>query len=1090
VSRQLVAKTAAQGMRKDVSPARLDDDTAFRIRGAIQEEEPRMRPCWEGTSVDTVSNVSSVYPGLSTFTEANIQAVLGGRMYAWWDFSDSDNYTFAASAYSAVTDKSGNGYDLTVAGGDTGPGQGSDTPSGLKYGDFTDSATIRMSHVRNAAGPLDSLVNREVSVFAVYNAKNLNNGSGTYALLVCGDSSNATVVLFKHTTSNTTANGYKPGLSCSTERHETSGIQINDDYTNESLFAMGILNRKPYFEEHSTIDSVGGETAKLFLNEREHDQSMVVGGDADTNSNLSTITVGGRITGSDSMDMKLGEMIVTRADIGVRDARYIIQYLSDKWSTHTNAYTSLVGQDAAQSAVTAVQTDVQERIGAPWSGLHQGTSNRLAVMNKSGMMNVSNVSAVSYRGESGEGYLLEFGDYLVSMCDKTPIYMIHKSNITNTSETMGSNASSTVWGDAAGFFRVAGKGLFASHDWYDVGSADLTAANLTGTGLTNMTAANGWHGSTGSFDGTAGHMQISRRSDDFTFGGYPERGYWVSAIGNATLLSTEDFENTQENAKYRLAVPGQWAMGRMPFTYDQRLGYIEGREFETTKLFTGLASNVSASNITNLYIEIAADLSAKNITAGAQLVIDEAAVSDPILFDTATKITVNITGVEFNGSTWTRIYVDGGVPRTLENWWIRRKLSPKERRRVWYTGRPADTNNTISTIELQDPCYVAANNYDDDWGYDEDGPPTGVIQLGDRRFIVSQEKSLWAGSGEAPSDGISPPGYGITLLRRGAGLRSQYAWDFGLDRENIYFNNAVNGRMSRLRGATVTPIDTAVIDDADYSGIFSHVVTIRDRLYCLDTQATKPVIWVFNLAKGKWECLTKRENSGQDQTGTLAAVDPGLGTVGTHAVSTAYSVDDMVTGNSEVQVCTTAGTSSSSAPTFATASGATTTDGTVTWTCYSLNRLFEESNHGGLIAPFTGSGEVERALVAYKDGSGNYSLRTLNSPDDLHNKANLLHAGSIIPSGVNAKGYPVNAREMHVTEYRVLEDGSGNEYSRRRHGIGESEGESTGTLYRGHVGVISRMRRSGSDSRSRIAEALRLSSGSTVTISGHSARSN
>ena len=59
--------------------------------------------------------------------------------------------------------------------------------------------------------------------------------------------------------------------------------------------------------------------------------------------------------------------------------------------------------------------------------------------------------------------------------------------------------------------------------------------------------------------------------------------------------------------------------------------------------------------------------------------------------------------------------------------------------------------------------------------------------------------------------------------------------------------------------------------------------------------------------------------------------------IGVHAVDTAYTLGQFVlpaTPNNYVYVCTTAGTSDSSAPTFGTTVGGTTTDGTAVWTCY------------------------------------------------------------------------------------------------------------------------------------------------------------
>jgi len=83
------------------------------------------------------------------------------------------------------------------------------------------------------------------------------------------------------------------------------------------------------------------------------------------------------------------------------------------------------------------------------------------------------------------------------------------------------------------------------------------------------------------------------------------------------------------------------------------------------------------------------------------------------------------------------------------------------------------------------------------------------------------------------------------------------------------------------------------------------------------------------------------------------------GTFSNWAASHAYTVGNLIIdANGNTQRCTTAGTSGSSAPTWATAVGNTTTDDTVTWTLVALHSV-----PGPMIAhvvvpsfPYTGSG--------------------------------------------------------------------------------------------------------------------------------------
>jgi hypothetical protein len=72
-------------------------------------------------------------------------------------------------------------------------------------------------------------------------------------------------------------------------------------------------------------------------------------------------------------------------------------------------------------------------------------------------------------------------------------------------------------------------------------------------------------------------------------------------------------------------------------------------------------------------------------------------------------------------------------------------------------------------------------------------------------------------------------------------------------------------------------------------------------------------------------------------------VDPP--TPGTWTATTAYTVGEMVLdSNNNVQICTTAGNSGSTEPSsWATSVGATTTDGTVTWTCAGPSWVWKAS---------------------------------------------------------------------------------------------------------------------------------------------------
>lgn len=65
---------------------------------------------------------------------------------------------------------------------------------------------------------------------------------------------------------------------------------------------------------------------------------------------------------------------------------------------------------------------------------------------------------------------------------------------------------------------------------------------------------------------------------------------------------------------------------------------------------------------------------------------------------------------------------------------------------------------------------------------------------------------------------------------------------------------------------------------------------------------------------------------------TGATITPAIDVSAARANSTAYAVGDCILESAVIYQCTTAGTSDASAPTFNTAVGATTTDGTAVWT--------------------------------------------------------------------------------------------------------------------------------------------------------------
>ena len=85
---------------------------------------------------------------------------------------------------------------------------------------------------------------------------------------------------------------------------------------------------------------------------------------------------------------------------------------------------------------------------------------------------------------------------------------------------------------------------------------------------------------------------------------------------------------------------------------------------------------------------------------------------------------------------------------------------------------------------------------------------------------------------------------------------------------------------------------------------------------------------------------------------------------------TAYAVGDIAkatTYNSHTYLCTTAGTSDVTEPTWGTTNGGTTSDGTVTWTCYDMKTYAIIAPQGSTVPYITFGLETDRPLGTFQD---------------------------------------------------------------------------------------------------------------------------
>ena len=205
--------------------------------------------------------------------------------------------------------------------------------------------------------------------------------------------------------------------------------------------------------------------------------------------------------------------------------------------------------------------------------------------------------------------------------------------------------------------------------------------------------------------------------------------------------------------------------------------------------------------------------------------------------------------------------------------------------------------------------------------------PKGIVRLYTRGRLIWERRNLFVNTGLPPLANLIAgvaAGQSVSAMGFGSGASAPTAADTGLTAAPAYYNTI--GRYSFPSPGSVEFNYSLQVNDYGAAGM-----TIQELgLFANSASVAMPA--AVGTANPSWNANVTRT----------------LGTI-------------IADANSNLQRCTTAGTSGSSAPTWSTALNATTTDGSAVWTLVALHTA-----PGPLIA------HVSVPAFAYT-GTGNYS---------------------------------------------------------------------------------------------------------------------
>ena len=602
--------------------------------------------------------------------------------------------------------------------------------------------------------------------------------------------------------------------------------------------------------------------------------------------------------------------------------------------------------------------------------------------------------------------LIEYNEKLWAFIDGEPLrFFSTVAGMSYDSATVqygggGSGATGTPpSSEFASFFSLKGNPTWIYHSYWETKNnasvtLDSSAANETYT-ATNINSNDGAHGSAALLKGwqyvTCAQVFGSEASPDPAQYIY-SNVLWNDESSDANILwSLADLATDATDRYIRAGHPMQEVHMRYPAIFKNRLCGVEGRDYIYSKLGDDLAGYGSATSFT-----LTGDRSSDGtVKIGDEIIvfvvnasgIKDSKVKDYVLTganDTQLTGPYKLTDVTFATTNTACTFVEDISSLSgmgTQPWAVRRATTSAQRRRVWFSGRPSDATNGIE-LDITDAGVWGTNN-NVEVGTDADGDITGLFSQGDDRLIVGMDSAVYGifAPGGLPIDGVSPPGFGVQQISGSVGVFSDRAGTFSDDGNIFYFASGTDFGIYMLYGQTTVRIDDAVRDhpnfpvNASTPKCFSHLIFSNKRLYCV-TDETNPYIWILDtMARseanpyGAWT-YTKRINAGQDQTGTLAAVEISAG--------------------------------------------------------QTENKLYPTGDHGGLFSPYRDvPSEVDRVLVSYSDGT-DYRLRSMNNAADEHNDANLLHSCKVETGTIDGGSMaPKRTRQIRALDTKPMNINSG-----------------------------------------------------------------
>ena len=564
------------------------------------------------------------------------------------------------------------------------------------------------------------------------------------------------------------------------------------------------------------------------------------------------------------------------------------------------------------------------------------------------------VSAVEYRGR------------LHIFADGQPAISIHPDNISDTSTPSFSDSGIDNWYES-------GKPVVHGFDYYTTGTIATTTASATITGSgTSWLSANVFGQTV-----TSGEVWITPSLNDsgnFNVDDAEIQSYFLSVSGatTATIQGGVTAVRSLDATKYRMVTYGNVAKLRLPTVWKDRLVAADGRFYTTGTVMDGVnGGELDYQDASTLLAP--AGVQGLDLQAGDILLLDDDGTPTTINADQSNyyDVTSGTTPVGNFDFGYTVVSIsDGAGPGPDIGIEVAETVDSGISNAVWQKLRPITNRNTV---------YFAGSAADpDDWmdwnvlrsvivgEPDADGDIVRLVPTEDVLYVFCK-RSIWVISGTPPVETtFYPPDFRVRRIVGGTGLHAYDAVALDDTGQIVYFGSEGDG-LFRLYGNTVEHIDLDVKGDASYpsDGNFSHLAFVDNRLWAL-TDESEPKTFILDTSRGGWT-TSERVNSGQDQTGTLPALE--------------------------------------------------ISDGS-----YASNKLYESGQHGGIFTPYRSFDDQGNKLFGvYKDTD--FKLRSIAAPGDEHNFANLCHGVKIVTGAVDGGiTAPKIARQIRLIDTKPMQD--------------------------------------------------------------------